>query len=113
MPGFRMTFPTAAVLAAVHAGHRYGFDVMDVTGLPDGTVYPILRRLEDRGALEAKWESEAVAHSDRRPARRYYSVTDTGEEAVSIALERYPILARSFGSASIHGSPDPLRAPGD
>lgn len=106
MPAFRMTFPTAAVLTAVHAGHRYGFDVMDVTGLPDGTVYPILRRLEDKGALAAQWESDAVAHADRRPARRYYSVTTKGEEAVSIALARFPILARSFGSG-------PIQAPGD
>ena len=46
---FSLTYPTAAVLLAIESGHRYGFDIMDVTGLPDGTVYPILRRLERLG----------------------------------------------------------------
>jgi hypothetical protein len=45
---FSFTYPTAAVLLAIVHGHRYGFDIMDATGLPDGTVYPILRRLERR-----------------------------------------------------------------
>jgi DNA-binding PadR family transcriptional regulator len=48
-----MTYPTAAVLMAIRHGHRYGFDVMDATGLPDGTVYPILRRLERPGSGRA------------------------------------------------------------
>ena len=52
---FSFTYPTAAVLLAIRHGHRYGFDVMDATGLPDGTVYPILRRLERRGVLEGAW----------------------------------------------------------
>lgn len=95
-PSFRLTYSTAAVLLAVHSGHRYGFDVMDATGLPDGTVYPILRRLEDRGALRGRWESEEEAHADRRPPRRYYRLTESGIEAVGLALERFPVLARAF-----------------
>jgi PadR family transcriptional regulator PadR len=57
---FSLTYPTATVLLAIRSGHRYGFDIMDVTGLPDGTVYPILRRLERRGVLKGDWEDEAV-----------------------------------------------------
>ena len=96
---FRLTFPTAAVLIAVHAGHRYGFDVMDVTGLPDGTVYPILRRLEDKGALKGRWESVEVAKSQRRPPRRYYEVTPQGQSALERALDRFPMLAKTLGLA--------------
>ena len=33
----RLTYLTGVVLAAIEAGHRYGFDIMDATGLPDGT----------------------------------------------------------------------------
>jgi PadR family transcriptional regulator PadR len=83
----------------VHAGHRYGFDVMDATGLPDGTVYPILRRLEDKDALRGRWESDQQAHSEGRPARRYYELTAVGREAVGAALARFPILARGMGLA--------------
>jgi len=94
---FNLTYPTAAVLLAIREGHRYGFDVMDVTGLPDGTVYPILRRLERRGVLEGAWEDEAKARSEQRPARRYYGLTAVGEEAIDEVLRRFPTLVRLFG----------------
>ena len=93
-PSFRLTYPTATVLLAVHAGHRYGFDVMDTTGLPDGTVYPILRRLEQRGAITGRWEPEEEARADRRPPRRYYRLTPQGIEAAELALTRFPMLGR-------------------
>lgn len=98
MTSFRLTYPTAAVLIAIEAGHRYGFDVMDATGLPDGTVYPILRRLEDNGALVAKWEAEDEARADRRPQRRYYRLTPEGATAVAEALARFPILGRAVAA---------------
>jgi DNA-binding PadR family transcriptional regulator len=93
---FSLTYPTAAVLLAIRHGHRYGFDVMDVTGLPDGTVYPILRRLERRGVLRGAWEDEAVARADQRPPRRYYRLTPVGEAALPEILERFPVLERIF-----------------
>lgn len=93
---FSLTYPTAAVLLAVRAGHRYGFDVMDVTGLPDGTVYPILRRLERRGVLEGAWEDEAVARADQRPPRRYYRLTPLGRESMAEVVDRFPALVRVF-----------------
>jgi len=93
---FSLTYPTAAVLLAIRHGHRYGFDVMDATGLPDGTVYPILRRLERRGVLEGAWEDEAKARADQRPARRYYRLTKVGEEALEEVTERFPALVRLF-----------------
>ena len=100
MSKFRLTYPTATVLIAVHAGHRYGFDVMDATGLPDGTVYPILRRLESKGALKGRWESEEEARADGRPKRRYYLLTPEGVESVVEALSRYPMLGRGFDLAA-------------
>ena len=93
---FSLTYPTATVLLAIRHGHRYGFDVMDATGLPDGTVYPILRRLERRGVLEGAWEDEAVARAEQRPPRRYYRLTPLGDEALSDVLHRFPALVRLF-----------------
>ena len=49
-----VTLPTTLVLQALACGHRYGFDVMDATGLPSGTVYPVLRRLEKEGLVRAR-----------------------------------------------------------
>ncbi len=93
---FSLTYPTAAVLLAIRFGHRYGFDVMDATGLPDGTVYPILRRLERRGVLEGAWEDEAVAKSEQRPPRRYYKLTRVGEASMADVVGRFPSLVRMF-----------------
>jgi len=93
---FSLTYPTATVLLAIRHGHRYGFDVMDATGLPDGTVYPILRRLERRGVLTGAWEDDAVARGEQRPARRYYRLTSVGEASLEEVMERFPALVRLF-----------------
>lgn len=93
---YSLTYPTAAVLLAIRHGHRYGFDVMDATGLPDGTVYPILRRLERRGVLEGAWEDEDKARAEQRPARRYYRLTRVGEASMEAVVERFPALVRAF-----------------
>lgn len=95
---FSLTYPTAAVLLAIRHGHRYGFDVMDATGLPDGTVYPILRRLERRGVLSGAWEDEATARAEQRPARKYYRLTPLGEASMDEVMERFPLLLRIFGT---------------
>jgi DNA-binding PadR family transcriptional regulator len=96
---FSLTYPTATVLLAIERGHRYGFDIMDATGLPDGTVYPLLRRLERRGVLTAAWEDEDEARSQQRPARRYYELTPLGEESMAEVEARFPTLRRLFEPA--------------
>jgi len=78
-----------AILQALAHGYQYGFDIMDVTGLPSGTVYPALRRLETAGFVESKWEPEATARKDQRPARKYYKLTATGKAALSEAIGKY------------------------
>lgn len=93
---FSFTYPTAAVLLAIRAGHRYGFDVMDATGLPNGTVYPLLRRLERRGVLAAAWEADDVARAQQRPPRRYYRLTAAGEAEMAEVAARFPALVRIF-----------------
>lgn len=93
---FSFTYPTAAVLLAIRNGHRYGFDIMDATGLPDGTVYPLLRRLERRGVLSAAWEDEEAARAEQRPPRRYYQLTPVGRSSLAEVAARFPALVRLF-----------------
>lgn len=96
----RMTYLTGVVLAAIDAGHRYGFDIMDATGIPDGSVYPALRRLERAGYLEARWEDRAEATADNRPPRRYYRLSPDGAKALRDARERFPGVDRIFPDAA-------------
>ncbi|MHB1193887.1 MAG: PadR family transcriptional regulator [Longimicrobiales bacterium] len=82
MGTFRMTQITALVLRAVAAGHRHGFDVMEACGLPSGTAYPALRRLERAGLLRSRWENATAAHAEGRPRRRTYELTAPGKTAL-------------------------------
>jgi DNA-binding PadR family transcriptional regulator len=92
----RITYPTAIVLLAVSRGFRHGFDIMDASGLKSGTVYPILRRLEDGGLLRARWEAVTDARDAGRPPRRYYQITGAGTQALTEAKDRFPGLARTL-----------------
>lgn len=87
-----MTHATAMVLQALANGCAYGFDIMDNTGLPGGTVYPALRRMEVAGWIASQWEKEGIAQKEGRPARKYYKLTPAGEETLAAAAERYRIL---------------------
>jgi PadR family transcriptional regulator, regulatory protein PadR len=84
-----LSYAAATVLDAIHRGRRYGFEIMDATGLPSGTVYPALRKLEKSGLIHAQWERESQARAERRPARRYYQVTSLGDAALATAATRY------------------------
>lgn len=84
----RMTHATALVLRGLDAGHAYGFDLMDATGLPSGTVYPILRRLEEAGLVRGAWEESESAEDRGRPRRRYYELTAEGRDVVPEATRR-------------------------
>lgn len=83
----RMTLTTTLVLQAIARGHRFGFEIVDVTGYPTGTVYPALRRLEHAGLLRSEWEHESAAFREARPQRRYYEVTAAGTQALERALD--------------------------
>lgn len=85
MRSVRMTQVTALVLRAVAAGHRYGFDVMEACGLPSGTVYPALRRLERAGLMRSAWEGDGEARAEGRPRRRTYVLTRSGVDALGEA----------------------------
>ena len=93
-----LSISACSVLQALVAGARYGFDVIDRTGLPSGTVYPALSRLERDGYVASAWESAEDAYAEGRPARRYYRVTAPGVQALGAATRHYqsllPALAR-------------------
>jgi DNA-binding PadR family transcriptional regulator len=85
-------YATLAVLQALADGFQYGFDVIDRTGLPSGTVYPALSTLTRKGLVDSHWEEEGVARADGRPRRKYYEVTAEGSTALREAMERFGAL---------------------
>jgi DNA-binding PadR family transcriptional regulator len=98
----RMTLQMQLVLRALldePARHRYGLELCEATGLPSGTIYPILSRLEQIRWVESSWEDPATHEAAGRPRRRYYLLTSDGAERARHAL-----------AASYRGSRSP--APG-
>jgi DNA-binding PadR family transcriptional regulator len=89
---------TVRVLHAISTGVRYGFDVMDATGLPSGTVYPALSRLENLAYVSTHWEDPAVAQREKRPPRKYYTITDSGKHALLEATRRIKALDEMLAS---------------
>ena len=102
-----LSYTMALILQVIDHGYRYGFDIMTITGLASGTVYPALRRLEDAGLVVSKWERPSIAQAEQRPPRKYYEVTKTGQAALKEARQRFRLLAQLEPLAT--GKPAPQK----
>src|SRR5262245_24464917 len=89
-----LSYTMVLILQAVESGYGYGFDIMTITGLASGTVYPALRRLETADFVVSKWERQSIAQAQQRPARKYYEVTKAGRAALAEARQRFRLLSQ-------------------
>jgi PadR family transcriptional regulator PadR len=77
----------------------YGYELLselrkrsdDVIDLPEGTVYPALRRLERQGLIGGRWVDVGSG-----PRRRYYSLTPKGQRALASGRKAW----RRFATAA-------------
>jgi DNA-binding PadR family transcriptional regulator len=67
---------------------RYGYELMRVTRVKSGSLYPILDQLQASRWLVAKWE-DLDEQAAGRPPRRWYRLTDTGKTAAPAAIHSY------------------------
>lgn len=70
---------------------KYGYALIDEVShrgldIDQGTLYPLLRRLEEQGLLESEWNVEGS-----RP-RRYYRISQTGEELLQVLTDDWLAL---------------------
>ena len=73
------------ILKVLSSRPNYGYEIVkQVNEVADGfftwqegTIYPILRKMEKEGLLKSQWED---AENGRK--RKYYYVTATGREAI-------------------------------
>jgi PadR family transcriptional regulator, regulatory protein PadR len=79
-----------AVLAVISKGETYGYEILSTLevagfdGVGDASVYGTLRRLEQAGHVTSR-----LAASDSGPARKYYAVTDAGEEQLRAGTDSW------------------------
>ena len=74
------------VLKLLERDEKYGYQLIaelrdrtdEALSLKEGTLYPILYRLEDGGLVT----SRMGAHTAKEPARKYYAITDAGRVAL-------------------------------
>jgi DNA-binding PadR family transcriptional regulator len=92
----RLSLAAVSVLHAIAGRVRHGFDIMDATGLPSGTVYPILARLEKAALVVGRWEAPEQAQQEKRPARRYYEITGAGQATLTANIAHYRTLGGLF-----------------
>lgn len=97
----RLSHTAALILQAVNAGYVYGFSVMEVTGLPSGTVYPAMRRLERDELIRSNWEQQSIADAEQRPPRKYYKLTRAGNTTLEVSRKRYPLLTKLIPSTEV------------
>jgi DNA-binding PadR family transcriptional regulator len=95
-----LSYTALFVLQALAQGHKFGFDIMDATELPSGTVYPALRRLEAAGLVGSDWESDDQARRAGRPRRRYYQLTRQGRAQLAESEARYRAVSKLFTGRS-------------
>jgi DNA-binding PadR family transcriptional regulator len=88
-----LTWASGLILQMIAQGLAYGFDIIDHTGLPSGTVYPALRRLEGAGLVESVWDHRGAEKSGG-PPRKYYRLTRTGRDHLNLLRKRYPLLKK-------------------
>jgi PadR family transcriptional regulator, regulatory protein PadR len=77
------------ILRAIADGpvYVYGLRVIQITGLPSGTVYPAMRRLERDGLIQSHLEQQSIADAEQRPLRKYYKLTRTGRKQLRPGME--------------------------
>lgn len=97
----KLSHTAAMILQTIHAGYVYGFSVMEMTGLPSGTVYPALRRLERDGLIHSQWEKQSIADAELRPARKYYKLTRSGKAILEASQKRYPLLTKILPATEV------------
>ena len=82
------------VLAAIRDEESYGYriikDIQPFMEISESTLYPILRRLEENGALTV----HSAEHNGR--LRKYYAITDTGKERIKQFTSEWDEMIRVY-----------------
>ncbi|MBX5319421.1 PadR family transcriptional regulator [Staphylococcus caprae] len=82
------------VLLIVKREDQYGYSLVQNISrymtIAEGTVYPLLRRLVKSGELSTYYQP-----STEGPARKYYSLTDQGEERLNLLKNEWDLFSKT------------------
>jgi PadR family transcriptional regulator PadR len=80
-----------AVLATLARGQRYGVELLELLQdhggleLSEGSIYPLLNRLQKEGKIRGRW----VDDPDATHPRKYYALTASGRVLLRAMLDEW------------------------
>jgi PadR family transcriptional regulator PadR len=82
------------VLALLSRADNYAYEIAsrlaDAIGMGEGTIYPLMRRMQSDGLVETY-----LVESSAGPSRKYYRLTEAGKTSLAAQKEAW----RSFAGA--------------
>jgi PadR family transcriptional regulator PadR len=88
------------ILKVLNRGPMHGFAVAeriqqlsdDVLSVGEGSLYPALYRLQDRGLIESEW-----GQSENNRRAKYYTLTKSGRKQLGVESEGWDRLCLAIG----------------
>ena len=88
-----------AILHLLSSGEAYGYEIVskltaDTNGaleVTDGTLYPVLYRLERAGFVDVRWETP-----QRGVPRKYYRLTDAGRAELATLTHEWTTFSKAM-----------------
>lgn len=84
------------VLGIISKGETYGYEILEklassgFENLLEGTLYPVLTRLEKKGDIQCRKEKSPFG-----PIRKYYSITQIGQQSLTEFLSCYQRITKA------------------
>jgi PadR family transcriptional regulator PadR len=96
---YRRSVLEAAILASIAESTTHGYDLVqqidtlaaDLVCIDPGSMYRLLRDLEEQGLVESSWQTP-----ESGPSRRVYAITAQGIEALGLMAESLGLRAASM-----------------
>lgn len=87
------------VLKLLEKEEKYGYQIISelrnksngIFTLKEGTLYPILYRMEDDGLVISRWSEP----KGKEVSRKYYAITDSGEQVLLEMIELWTAFTRN------------------
>jgi PadR family transcriptional regulator PadR len=88
-----------AILHLLSSGEAYGYEIVSkltsrtngALEITDGTLYPVLYRLERAGFVTVRWETPG-----RGVPRKYYDLTETGRAELARLTREWTMFAKAM-----------------
>ncbi|WP_299739060.1 PadR family transcriptional regulator [Rossellomorea sp. y25] len=86
---------TTLILSLLHAKPMYGYEIIKelelksdgIFSFKEGTIYPILHTLEDKGLIVSYW-----GEGTGKRKRKYYKLNDSGREFIQEKKEEWSVF---------------------